>query len=79
MQVSKVIEMLTKNYSPEEELVIMWWDRTIMENDDKVSDYAMAYADEVIENDEWLGTSIYRTIREAIDEFHKLGDSEEGF
>ena len=69
MQVSKVIEMLTKNYSPEDELVIMWWDKGIMADDDKVSDNAMAYADEVIENDEWLGSSIYRTIREAIDEF----------
>jgi hypothetical protein len=69
MQVSKVIEMLTKNYSPEDELVIMWWDKSIMADDDEVSDYAMAYADEVIENDEWLGSSIYRTIKEAIDEF----------
>jgi DNA-binding transcriptional regulator LsrR (DeoR family) len=69
MKVSKVIEMLTKNYSPEEELVIMWWDKEVMANDDEVSDNAMAYADEVIENDQWLGSSIYRTIREAIDEF----------
>ena len=71
MKVSKAIEMLSKNYSPDDELVIMWWDKEIMANDDKVSDEAMAYAEGVLEDDEWLSSSIYNTIREAIAEFHK--------
>ena len=73
MKVSKAIEMLAKNYSSDDELVIMWWDKGIMTFDDEVevSDEAMAYAEGVLEDDEWLGSSIYETIREAIAEFHK--------
>lgn len=71
MKVSKAIEMLAKNYSPDDELVIMWWDKEVMANDDEVSDEAMAYAEEVLEDDEWLGSSIHDTIRGAIAEFYK--------
>ena len=71
MRVSKAIEMLSKNYSPDDEIVIMWWDKEVMANDDEVSDEAMAYAEEVLEDDEWLGSSIHDIIREAIAEFYK--------
>ena len=75
MKVSKVIEMLGKNYSPDDELVIMWWDKKAMANDDEVSDEAMAYAEEVLEDDEWLGSSIHDIIREAIVKFSREEDN----
>lgn len=38
MKVREAIEMLSKNYSPEEEICISWWDKWLFFDEDEDSD-----------------------------------------
>jgi len=78
MKASEAIRMLS-GYDPNEELVIMWWDRDTMGNYGEVylTNEDMAYADEAMGDDDWLMNSINDTITEHIaTRFADLTDEE---
>ena len=76
MKVSEAIEMLTRLYSPEEELVILWWDKARLTETGIVGvcDESVAYADERLGDSDWVQSSLHIEISDAIAEFHEEED-----
>ena len=63
--------MLTRLYSPEDELVILWWDKAGLTETGivGVSDESVAYADSIVGDNDWVQSSLHITISDAIAEY----------
>lgn len=74
MKVSEAIQTLSARYAPDDEIVILWWDRTICAVDfTPITVEEMAIADEAVEDDEVSQSRIWETIDKAIRNYRETG------
>lgn len=81
MKVSEVIKMMETNYKPDEELVILWWDKEWVENsldpiilDEEEWNVAIALADTTVGESEHLQSRIGDVITEVVNEYLVQGE-----
>jgi len=81
MKVSDVIKMMETNYKPDDELVILWWDREWVENsldptilDEEEWNEAIALADGAVGESEHLQSRIGDVITDVVNEYLTQGE-----
>ena len=80
MKVKDAVEMLTNNYPPDEEILIMWWDKDWVENatGDEVSNDEMADLDSELNEAEVIGTRVYDFIENTVAFYRSLAEEKSG-
>ena len=79
MKVSEVIKVLSERYEPDDELLIMWWDKEWVETvaDGKTDDDEIRYLDDYLNESELIGERIWDFIAHTID-FYRTEVLEQG-
>lgn len=71
MKVSSLIKILQSNYVQDEEIIVLWWDRFLVRNNDETSLTKEAWSKICTEFDQWenAGRDINEWVAEAILEY----------